>query len=124
MAVFHAGLKPGTRLGATVPGQEDPGRGRWVASAGCGSLGHRQPFSAAPGKRTAAKPCFERARNKCGLLCGKGHVDSVFRIHAASGISQSSDFNGGLQGGSLEYFDLFGHRADLQPAALTVVVVF
>lgn len=70
----------------------------------------------------AVKPCFERARNKPGLLCRKGHVFSIFQIHAACGISQLSGFNGRLQTGYLEYFDLFGHWADLQPAVLTAAV--
>lgn len=58
------------------------------------------------------------------LLCREGHLVSVFQIHAAFGISQLSDFNGRLQTESLDYFDLFGHWADLQPAVLTVVFVF
>ena len=72
----------------------------------------------------AVKPCFERARNKAGLLCRKGHIVFVFQIRAAFGIRQLSDFNGCLQTGSQEYFDLFGHWADLQPAVLAVVFLF
>lgn len=144
MLVFHAGLNLGTELRAPVLGWEVPGRGWWVAGGGHGagsarthscaasvarlreSSCHRQPFSAAPGKRAALKQWslalkgWEINRGCFAFL----HVVSIFQIHAVFGIGQSSDFNGCLQTGSLEYFDLFGYWADLQPAVLTVVVVF
>lgn len=92
-----------------------------------GSPGHRQPFSAPPGKRTALKqrsPALKGREINPGFLCRKGRIVFVFQIHAAFGISRLSGFKGCWQTGSLEYFDLFGHRADLQPAVLAAVFVF